>query len=92
LTQEAIVGIVQDAVMAVILASAPPLALGLIIGIAVSVFQAVTSIQEQTMAFIPKILAVMLSLVFFGYFMLTVLQEYIIELYMNIPFFISEIR
>ena len=92
MTQEAIVGIVQDAVMAVILASAPPLALGLIIGIAVSVFQAVTSIQEQTMAFIPKILAVMLSLVFFGYFMLTVLQEYIIELYMNIPFFISEIR
>ena len=92
MTQESIVDIVQAGIWTVILASAPPLILGLTVGIIVSVFQAVTSIQEQTMAFIPKILAVMLSLVFFGYFILTVLQEYILETYMNIPYFINNIR
>lgn len=92
MTQEAVIDIVQSGVLAVVLVSAPPLILGLTVGVLVSIFQAVTSIQEPTMAFVPKILAVLFSLIFFGYFMLTILQEYVLELYGSIPYYIDGIR
>ena len=92
MTQETVIDIVQSGVLTVVLVSAPPLILGLTVGVAVSIFQAVTSIQEPTMAFVPKILAVLFSLIFFGYFMLTNLQEYVIELYGSIPYYINSIR
>lgn len=89
MTQDTIVDIMQSAVMTVILVSAPPLLMGLGVGIIVSIFQAVTSIQEQTLAFVPKILAVLISIVIFGYFMLTTLQDYIINLFDMIPTIIN---
>ena len=92
MTQESVIDIVQSGVLTVVLVSAPPLILGLTVGVVVSVFQAVTSIQEPTMAFVPKILAVLFSLIFFGYFMLTTLQEYVLELYGSIPYYIDQIR
>lgn len=89
MTQESIIDIMQSGILTVVLVSAPPLILGLAVGVLVSVFQAVTSIQEPTMAFVPKILAVLFSLIFFGYFMLTSLQEYVYEIYGNIPYYID---
>ena len=56
----------QQALMIVLLVSAPMLGLGLLVGLAVSVFQATTSIQEQTLAFIPKIIAVFVAILIFG--------------------------
>ncbi|MBQ5732326.1 MAG: flagellar biosynthetic protein FliQ, partial [Selenomonadaceae bacterium] len=53
-----VIQMAQEALRMVLLISAPMLGLGLLVGLAVSVFQATTSIQEQTLAFIPKIVAV----------------------------------
>ena len=63
---DVVVQLGQQALMTVLLVSAPMLGLGLLVGLCVSVFQATTSIQEQTLIFIPKILAVFLCMVLLG--------------------------
>jgi flagellar biosynthesis protein FliQ len=85
LTQQYVIDLVQNALITIIKVCAAPLLLGLTVGVIVSIFQTITSIQEPTLAFVPKILAVLLSLVIFGPFMLTTLQEYITILFNNIP-------
>lgn len=81
MSQDAVLTIMQQALKTVILTSAPPLLLGLAVGLVVSIFQTITSINEQTLSFIPKILAVFLALLIFGAFMLTNLQELFLNLY-----------
>jgi len=88
MTQEVVIDIVQSAVMTVVTVAAPPLILGLTVGVLVAIFQAVTSIQEPTMAFVPKILAVLFGLIFFGPFMLTNLIEFVLRLFNSIPSFV----
>ena len=61
----------------VMIVAAPMLGLGLIVGLMVSVFQATTSIQEQTLAFIPKIIAVFVAILIFGPWMLRIMTEYL---------------
>lgn len=85
MTQDTIIDLVRGAVLTIILVASPPLIMGLSVGILVSIFQTVTSIQEQTLAFIPKILAVLFSLLIFGSFMLMTLERYIVQLYNQIP-------
>lgn len=85
MTQEALVDLVRNAVLTLITISAPPLIMGLTVGVLVSIFQTVTSIQEQTLAFVPKILAVFLSLLIFGPFMLNMALQYITNLYQHLP-------
>ena len=63
----------------------PLLGVGLVVGLAVSIFQAVTQIQEQTLAFIPKILAIAGVLIVGGPWMLNQLLSYTAELWMSIP-------
>lgn len=91
MSQELVVTLIQNAVMTVITVAAPPLVIGLTVGVAVSIFQAVTSIQEPTMAFVPKIIAVLFALIFFGYFMINTLQEYTTELLESIPSIIHSV-
>ena len=79
-----VINIAQNALMIVVYVSAPMLGLSLIVGLAVSIFQATTQIQEQTLAFIPKILAVVVAVAVFGSWMLRVLMEYTQNLYTNI--------
>ena len=76
MTQGAVLDIIQEGLWTIILVGAPPLILGLIAGLVMAIFQTVTSIQEPTLAFIPKILAVLLSLVAFGPFMIGQLVFY----------------
>ena len=76
------------AIKTVILASAPPLLLGLIVGIVVSIIQTITSINEQTLAFIPKILAVFLSLIIFGPFIISTIKELFLALYVDLVRFV----
>ena len=85
MTQERILDLVQMTILTVVSAAAPPLVMGLTVGILVSMFQTITSIQEPTLAFVPKILAVLMSLVIFGAFIMTTLQEFMINLYGMIP-------
>ncbi|TWL45014.1 hypothetical protein CHCC15337_2880 [Bacillus paralicheniformis] len=66
------------------LISGPLLALALLVGLIVSVFQATTQIQEQTLAFIPKIVAVLVGLVIFGPWMLSTILSFATELFSNL--------
>ena len=85
MTQESVISVVQSAIMTVIVVASPPLLLGLSVGLIVSIFQAVTSIQEPTLAFVPKILAVLFAIIVFGAFMLTTLQEFMQNLLRSFP-------
>ena len=67
----------------------PMLGLGLIVGLLVAVFQATTSIQEQTLAFIPKIIAVFVAILIFGPWMLSILVEYFTNIFVNLPLYIG---
>ncbi|MFZ5570321.1 MAG: flagellar biosynthesis protein FliQ [Thermodesulfobacteriota bacterium] len=88
MTPEFVVNMAKEAIILTILVSTPMLGLGLIVGLSVSVFQAVTSIQEMTLSFIPKILAVMFGLLFFAPWMLEKLTAYTFKLISGIPLYI----
>jgi flagellar biosynthetic protein FliQ len=75
----------QEALMIVLIICAPMLGLGLTVGLMVSVFQATTSIQEQTLAFIPKIIAVFVAILIFGPWMLSVMVEFFVDIFQNLP-------
>lgn len=75
----------RDALAMVLLVSAPMLGLGLIVGILVSIFQATTQIQEQTLAFIPKIIAIFVAILVFGPWMLSMLVGYTREIFVSLP-------
>ena len=88
MTQETVIDVMRDGLYTILLASAPPLLLGLAAGLIVSIFQAATSIQEQTLSFIPKILAVLGSLILFGPFILSVLTRYFQHMISSLPLFV----
>jgi flagellar biosynthetic protein FliQ len=71
----------QDAMMTVLYLSMPLLGISLIVGLAISIFQATTSIQEQTLTFIPKLITILLSLAIFGTWMGKVITEFTLGLY-----------
>ncbi|MBQ1918647.1 flagellar biosynthesis protein FliQ [Schwartzia succinivorans] len=85
---DVVVQIGQQALMVVLMVSAPMLGLGLLVGLCVSVFQATTSIQEQTLAFIPKIIAVFVAILIFGPWMLRIMVEYVMNMFVNIPLYL----
>lgn len=66
ITQGDIIVIAKDAIYTIIMASAPLLLISLIVGLIISIFQTVTSIQEQTLTFVPKILAVFFGIMLLG--------------------------
>ena len=80
-----VIQLAQEALMIVLLVSAPMLGLGLIVGLLVAVFQATTSIQEATLAFIPKIIAVFVAILIFGPWMLRIMVEYVTNVFVNLP-------
>ncbi|MCX7747010.1 MAG: flagellar biosynthesis protein FliQ [Clostridia bacterium] len=84
-----VLSLAQEALTVVLYVSAPMLGLSLIVGLAVSIFQATTQIQEQTLTFIPKILAVVAGILVFGSWMLRVLIEFTEKLFMNMNQFIG---
>ncbi len=79
-----VVEMIRSAVFLVLTLSAPMLFAGLIVGLLVSIFQATTSIQEQTLTFVPKIAAILLVLVFSAEWIFTSLREYTMELFQMI--------
>ena len=85
MNQDVVVKLAMDALLLGMKVALPLLLAGLVVGLFVSVFQAVTQIQEMTLAFIPKILAVALVLVVAGPWMLNQLVSYTADLYGSIP-------
>jgi flagellar biosynthetic protein FliQ len=70
------IGLGREALIVTLLVAAPVLLLSMIVGLVISVFQAVTQIQEPTLTFIPKILVSGLGILFFGPFMLALLTDF----------------
>lgn len=88
MTIDEIVAIASSALFLVIKVAAPVLLVSLSIGLIISIFQAVTSIQEQTLTFVPKIVAVFLTLILLGSWMLTQLAGFMTELWTNFTVYI----
>ena len=85
MTPESVLWIAQHALEITLLMSAPPLLAALLTGLLVSVFQGATQINEMTLSFIPKLLAIFGALVLFGPWMLALLLDYIRDLFTGIP-------
>lgn len=88
MTPEFVVNFAQEAIKVTLLVSMPMLALGLIVGVVISIFQAVTQIQEMTLTFVPKILIVMVALLYFSSWMLEQLMQFTMTTINQIPYYI----
>lgn len=89
MSQAVVIEIAQQAISVVLMISAPILGLGLLVGLIVSIIQATTQIQEPTLSFIPKIVAIALVLLVFGPWMMNIMHEFTIRLFENIPSYIK---
>ena len=80
-----ITALLRGGIFQVLLLSAPMLVTALVVGLVVAILQATTSIQEQTLTFVPKVAAILLVLAFLGGWMFTRLAEYTTQLFRMIP-------
>ena len=78
---DSVADITRDALFLIIKVSLPVLLVSLIIGLVISIFQTVTSIQEQTLTFVPKIICVFLALIVFGQWMLQSMVDFMTQLW-----------
>ena len=88
MTPEFVIEFAKTSILLTIYLSMPMLGLGLIAGLIISVFQAVTQVQEMTLTFVPKIIAVFLGLLFAAPWMLEELTTYTANVIANIPMYI----
>ena len=81
ITEGQVLDIAKDAIYYIIICSAPVLIISLVVGLIISIFQTVTSIQEQTLTFVPKIIAIFLALILLGSWMMNTMVEYTVQLW-----------
>ncbi|MCZ8512357.1 flagellar biosynthesis protein FliQ [Paenibacillus filicis] len=84
MSSEFIIRLAGEAVYTTLKASAPMMLLALVVGLIISIFQATTQIQEQTLAFVPKIVVVLLAILIFGPWILTTLVDFTYNLMNNL--------
>ena len=89
ITEEAVLDIAREAIYTIIITAAPLLLVSLIIGLIVSIFQTVTSIQEQTLTFVPKILGVFAAMILCGSWMINNMKDFMVELWTNFSYYLS---
>lgn len=87
MTQTVVLELTQKGLWLLLQLAMPTLLLSLIVGLAISVFQAVTQINEMTLTFIPKIVTVFAALAFFGPWMLNITVDYMTQLLVELPNF-----
>lgn len=80
--------VASNALFTIIKCAAPVLLVSLTVGLMVSIFQTVTSIQEQTLTFVPKVLSIFLALMVFGHWMLNNMVNFMADLWMNFSLYI----
>jgi len=85
MTPQMVVSIGREALMLTIMMAGPMLLFGLIVGIAIALFQAVTQIQEMTLTFVPKILAIALALLLFLPWMINIATDFARHMFELIP-------
>ena len=79
------IALLRSAVFQILIISAPMLLIAMAVGLIISIFQATTSIQEQTLTFVPKIIAIFLTLIFFGPLIFGSMREFTIGVIRRIP-------
>lgn len=89
MTSETVIYLGKEALLVALLVSAPILGTGMLVGIIVSILQAATQIQEQTLTFVPKIVAIILVLLVSGSWMLRVIIQFTQNLFTQLPNFIK---
>ena len=85
MVENLIFNVVNQALMLVLVLSGPPIIVSMLVGLAISVFQATTQIQEQTLTQVPKILTVFITLAVAGYWMMSLMVRFAQNLFMNFP-------
>ena len=85
---EEVTAVSSEALYLVIKVAAPILLVSLVVGLIISIFQTVTSIQEQTLTFIPKIIAVFFTLIVLGHWILNEMTQFMIRLWSDFPLYI----
>ena len=89
MTEQEVMDVTRAALFLIIECSAPLLLLSLVVGLIVSIFQTITSIQEQTLTFVPKIIAVFLGVIIFGSWIVTNITGFMEELWSNFNTYIK---
>ncbi|WP_044893757.1 flagellar biosynthesis protein FliQ [Bacillus alveayuensis] len=89
MSPEFVINIAERGVYTILIISGPLMLMALVVGLIISIFQATTQIQEQTLAFVPKIIAVLMGLVFLGPWMLSRMLTYAYEIFNNLPKFVG---
>lgn len=89
ITEGDVIAIAKDAIYTIIITAAPLLLISLIVGLIISIFQTVTSIQEQTLTFVPKILAVFVGIMILGSWMLNEMSDFMTRLWTNFSLYLS---
>lgn len=84
-----VVSIGKQAILTALTVAAPVLIVSMVVGLLISLFQAVTQIQEQTLTFVPKVLAVIVAFIILGPWMLQTIVEFIQNMFNNISFVIK---
>ena len=85
---EEVTAVSSEALYLVIKVAAPLLLVSLVVGLIISIFQTVTSIQEQTLTFVPKIIAVFFTLIVLGHWILNEMTQFMIRLWSDFPLYI----
>ncbi len=88
MTIDDIVQISSEALYTIVITSAPVLLVSLIVGLIISIFQTVTSIQEQTLTFVPKVLAIFATILICGHWMMTNMVEFMTRLWTDFTVYI----
>lgn len=88
MTVDNVMDIANKALIIIIKTSAPLLIVSLVVGLVISIFQTVTSIQEQTLTFVPKLIAIFITIMICGSWIFTTIKEFMVELCTNFSYFI----
>ena len=89
MTVDQVIDVARDAIWAIIECSAPMLIISVVVGLIISFFQTITSIQEQTLTFVPKFIAILAVILLCGNWIMTTLCEYMTELFNNFSTYIG---
>lgn len=89
MTSESVITLAEQGIYTILIVSGPLLLIALVVGLIISIFQATTQIQEQTLAFVPKILAVLVGMIVFGPWMVSHMVQYAENIFSNLTRFVG---
>lgn len=91
MNENVVIDIIREALWIIIKVSAPMLLVSLIVGLVISILQTITSIQEQTLTFVPKFIAIFLVIMLFGGWIMSETKDFFVELINNLPYYIKSV-